>query len=105
MTEKSALKYYSKFETYQSEPITNKPLLDRIDNATLISFFRCNSCTTCKWREEVIDKDKNPKHDIQFCARMHERVYLIDMVSYLGYSKEGREKDTYPMFKEQEGEE
>lgn len=34
-----------------------------------------------------------------------EEFNLIDMVSYLGYSKEGREKDTYPMYEEQEGEE
>lgn len=98
MTDKKALKYYSKFSTYTAEPITDKPLIDQIDNSTLIAFFRCSSCTTCLWRENVIDKDKNPNHDIDFCSRMHEKFNLIDMVSYLGYSKEGRYRDKTPKY-------
>ena len=90
--------YYSFFQTYTAEPINDDPLLSRIDPSTLIAFFRCDSCTTCKWREEVIDNDKNDRHDIHFCSQMHERYNLIDMVSYLGYSKEGRENDKTPVF-------
>lgn len=100
MTDKKALEYYAKFETYMAEPITDNPLIDRIDNPTLMAFFRCNSCTSCLWRENVIDKDPNEDHDIDFCSRMHEKFNLIDMVSYLGYSKEGRENDRYPEYKE-----
>ena len=100
MTDKKTLEYYAKFPTYIAEPIAEDPLLDMIDPATLIAFFRCNSCTTCKWRENIIDRDANPDHDIHFCSAMHDRVNLIDMVSYLGYSKEGRDRDKYPEFKE-----
>ena len=97
MNSTEAMEYYSKFKTYTAEPITEEPLIDKIDNATLIAFFRCNSCTTCLWRKNVIDKDKNENHDHTFCSRMHDKVNLIDMVSYLGYSKEGQ-NSKYPRY-------
>jgi hypothetical protein len=75
-----------KEKIYEAEPITEEPLLDRIDSATIIAWFRCNSCLTCKWREQVIDNDINK--DIHWCARTHEHVNIVDMVRYLGYSKE-----------------
>lgn len=77
---------YEGFEPYNAVPVDEVPLLDRIDKATLIAWFRCNSCYTCKWRKEVIDKD--PNHDIRWCARTHDRLDIVDMVRYLGYSKE-----------------
>ena len=77
---------YDGFTPYESEPIVEEPLLDRIDSATLIAWFRCNSCYTCKWREQVIDNDIN--RDIHWCARTHDRANIVDMVRYLGYSKE-----------------
>jgi len=77
---------YKGFEPYEAKPITDEPLLDRIDKATLIAWFRCNSCYTCKWRKEVIDKDHD--RDIHWCARTHDRGHIVDMVRYLGYSKE-----------------
>lgn len=87
---------YAGYVPYEAHPIEDNPLFDRIDKATLIAWFRCNSCYTCKWRKEVIDKD--PEHDIDFCSRMHEKWNIIDMCSYLGYSKEGREKDVTPKY-------
>lgn len=99
MTDKSALKFYAKFNTYISEPITENPLIDQIDNSTLIAFFRCNSCTSCLWRKNIIDKDVNPDHDVHFCSYLHEKHNLIDMVSYLGYSREGQEQQKSPMFR------
>lgn len=100
MNDREALKYFARFKTYTPEPIVEEPLIHRIDYPTLIAFFRCNSCTSCLWRENVIDKDADERHDIHFCARMHDSHNLIDMVSYLGYSKEGRERDVYPKYEE-----
>ena len=77
---------YKGFEPYEAHPITDEPLLDQIDKATLIAWLRCNSCYTCKWRKEVIDKA--PDRDIHWCARTHDRGHIVDMVRYLGYSKE-----------------
>ena len=75
-------------ETYESKPIVDNPLIDRIDNSTLMAFFRCNSCLTCKWKKEVLDKDPIPYHNIGWCAQKHHRENLVDMVEYFGYSKE-----------------
>jgi len=77
---------YEGFEPYVSEPAVEKPLLQNINNPTLIAWFRCNSCFTCLWRKNVLDKD--PDHDIHWCASTHDRLNIVDMVRYLGYSKE-----------------
>ena len=58
-----------KEKIYEAEPITEEPLLDRIDSATIIAWFRCNSCLTCKRRE-------------------HKREDIVDLVRYLGFLKE-----------------
>ena len=50
-------------KTYISKPIVDKPLLDTISKPALIAWFRCNSCLTCKFREEVIDD--HPTVDIR----------------------------------------
>lgn len=95
-------KLYAKFKTYEAKPIVDVPLLGKVSPEALIAFFRCSSCYTCRWREEVIDKDANERHGIDFCSAMHDRINLIDMCSYLGYSKEGREADRHPEYKEGE---
>lgn len=87
-------------EIYEAKPITERPLLDRIDAATLIAWLRCNSCLTCKWRKEVLDKDQNKAHDIGWCSRLHDKENIIDMVPYLGYAREGIEKNVWPKFQE-----
>lgn len=104
MNSRERMKAYEGHQPYESKPIVDRPLLDRLDPATLIAWFRCNSCYTCKFRTEIIDKDPDRNHDIEFCSRMHESHNIIDMVSYLGYSKEGREKDVYPRYEEAENE-
>lgn len=74
-----------KEEIYEAKPITENPIIDNIDSATLIAWFRCNSCLTCKWREKVVDN--HPTLDIHQCSKMHhEKRYL--MPELLGYSFE-----------------
>ena len=77
---------YEGFEPYEARPLTATTLLDQISDSALIAWFRCNSCYTCKWRKEVIDND--PDRDIHWCARTHDRGHIVDMVRYLGYSRE-----------------
>ena len=90
---------YEGFVPYEAQPIVEDPLLNKVSREALIAWFRCNSCYTCKWRSEVIDKDN--VHTIEDCSKWHERFNIIDMVSYLGYSKEGRERDVYPKYEEE----
>jgi hypothetical protein len=71
---------------YIAKPIVDNPLLERLDSATIIAWFRCNSCLTCRFREKVIDVDK--KKDIHWCSRTHQSANFINMVEFLGYSKE-----------------
>ena len=77
-----------KEEIYEAKPITENPIIDNIDSATMIAWFRCNSCLTCKWREKVIDN--HPEYTIHDCSKMHyEKRYL--MPELLGYSFEQEE--------------
>ena len=73
---------------YRARPTKVNPLLHRIDNATLVAWFRCAGCSTCLWRERVLDADKDPFHDLRWCHRMHERANIDGMVRYFGYSRE-----------------
>lgn len=76
---------YEGFKSYEAKPTTSA-LMSKVSDSALIAWFRCNSCYTCKWREEVLDND--PNHDIHWCSRTHDRPNIIDMVNYLGYSRE-----------------
>lgn len=98
-------KVYEGFEPYKTKSFVENPLLGKISIHALIAWFRCNSCYTCAWRNEVIDKDIDPDHNIEFCSMMHESFNIIDMVSYLGYSKEGRERDIYPRYEGEKNDE
>lgn len=73
-------------KTYTAKRIVDNPLLDNISSEVLIAWFRCNSCITCKFREQVIDKD--PEKDIEWCSHTHDRHGIVDMVKYLGFSME-----------------
>ena len=73
-------------KTYISKPIVDKPLLDTISKPALIAWFRCNSCPSCKFREEVIDD--HPKVDIHWCSDTHLSYNIVDMVEFLGYERE-----------------
>ena len=75
-----------KEKTYISKPIVDKPLLDTISKPALIAWFRCNSCISCKFREEVIDD--HPKVDIHWCIDTHLSYNILDMVEFLGYERE-----------------
>ena len=75
-----------KEKTYISKPIVDKPLLDTISKPALIAWSRCNSCSSCKFREEAIDD--HPKVDIQWCSRTHQSYNIVDMVEFLGYKRE-----------------
>ena len=75
-----------KEKTYISKPIVDKPLLDTISKPALIAWFRCNSCISCKFREEVIDD--HPKVDIYWCKDRHTSYNIVDMVEFLGYKME-----------------
>lgn len=75
-----------KLEIYKAHPVVEKPLLDNMDKETIVAWFRCNSCLTCRFREKVVDE--HPTLTIKGCARMHERCNIVYMVELLGYSKE-----------------
>lgn len=75
-----------KEKTYKAHPIVENPMINQIDNETMIAWFRCNSCFTCRFREKVIDPD--PHKTIHWCSKTHEKHNIVDMVEFLGYSKE-----------------
>lgn len=77
---------YEGFNPYVAQPAAAEPLIHNIDNPTLIAWFRCNSCYTCLWRKNVIDKD--PDRGIHWCSSTHKTENIVDMVRYLGYTKE-----------------
>ena len=75
-----------KEKTYISKPIVDKPLLDTISKPALIAWFRCNSCISCKFMEEVIAD--HPNADINWCSATHQRYNIVDMVEFRGYERE-----------------
>lgn len=75
-----------KEKVFISKPIVDDPLLDRISKPALIAWFRCNSCLSCKFREEVIDN--HPDVGIHWCSRTHDSPHFVDMVEFLGYKKQ-----------------
>ena len=75
-----------KEKVFISKPIVDDPLLDRISKPALIAWFRCNSCLSCKFREEVIDD--HPTADIRWCSMTHQSYNIVDMVEFLGYKKQ-----------------
>jgi len=77
---------YEGHKIYIAKPKHEITRLDVLSDTALIAWFRCNSCYSCKFRQEVIDND--PEMDIDRCSKMHDRPNIIDMVDYLGYTKE-----------------
>ena len=98
MLTKEQQEVYKDFTPYKAVPTEPTTLMDVMSSAALIAWFRCNSCYTCQFRAEVLEKDADPNHDIHWCSKTHDRANIIDMVSYLGYTKEGREGDREPHF-------
>lgn len=88
MNSEKAREYYSKFEPYEAKPTGPTTRLDEMSDAALIAWFRCASCPTCKFRAEVLEEDPSPAHDIHWCAATHDRINIVDMVRYLGYTRE-----------------
>ena len=73
-------------EIYKAKNRVENPLLDSMSNEAIIAWFRCNSCLTCAFRAEVVDD--HPTLTTKGCSRMHEKCNIVDMVDFLGYTKE-----------------
>lgn len=71
-------------DVYEAKPIVDSPILDSMDPACIIAWFRCNSCYTCRFKDVLDAYGKT----IMWCGRTHERCNIVDMVEFLGYSKE-----------------
>lgn len=75
-----------KEEIYKAKKRVENPLLDSMSKEAIIAWFRCNSCLTCAFREEVVDN--HPTLTTKGCSRMHDKCNIVDMVEFLGYTKE-----------------
>lgn len=73
-------------KTYIAKPDVASPLLDSISKEALIAWFRCNSCLSCAFREQVVDP--HPLLTTLKCSDMHTRHNIVDMVDLLGYTRE-----------------
>lgn len=73
-------------EIYKAKKKVENPLLDSMSKEAIIAWFRCNSCLTCAFREEVVDN--HPTLTTKGCSRMHDKPFMVEMVEFLGYIKE-----------------